>query len=234
MTRLITALLGLALLGSPARAQEEPPLLLIASKRDGIVTFVDTATREALARATTGRGPHELVVTPDGTTAFVANYEGPGDSLSVIDVAARKERRKIPLGRYRAPHGLQLNRDGTKLYVTCERSRAVVELDVATEQITRAFETGQEVTHMLVLTPDGKKLYTANIGSGSATAIDLGRGEVVARIPTGAGCEGIDVTPDGKQVWVTNREAGTVSVIDTATDRVVATMPCAGTPIRVK
>jgi YVTN family beta-propeller protein len=209
-------------------------LLLIGNKSDDTLSFVDTATLKTLGTTTTGRGPHEVTVTPNGKWAFVANYEGPDDSISLIDVAARKEVRKIPLGEHRGPHGIQASRDGKFVYATCERTRSVIELEVATEKIRRAFTTDQNVTHMLVLTPDGKKLYTANIGSGTSTAINLTEGKVVAQIPTGAGCEGIDVTPDGKQVWTANREADTVSVINTASDKVVATLPARGFPIRVK
>jgi YVTN family beta-propeller protein len=217
-----------------AWAQDRNPssgdLLLIGNKSDDSLSFVDTATLKTVGATTTGRGPHEVTVTPDGRWAFVANYEGPGDSISLVDVAARKELRKIPLGEHRGPHGIQASRDGKLVYATCERTQSVIELEMATEKIRRAFTTDQNGTHMLVLTPDGKKLYTANIGSGSSTAIDLATGKVVAQIPTGAGCEGIDVTPDGRQVWTANREADTVSVIDTATDKVVATLPARGFP----
>lgn len=217
-----------------APSVEAEYVLLVANKSDNTLSFVDSATFEVLATTTTGTGPHEVAVTPDGRWAFVANYEGHGDSISLIDIETQKEVRRISIDPYRQPHGIQVNADGTKVYATVEGSRAVIELDVATETVTRAFETGQNVTHMLVLTPDNRKIYTANIGSGNATAIDLTRSEVVKHINTGAGAEGIDVTPDGREVWVTNRAADTVSIIDTATDAVVATLPATGFPIRVK
>jgi YVTN family beta-propeller protein len=87
---------------------------------------------------------------------------------------------------------------------------------------------------MVVVTPDGKRAFVANIGSGSVNAIDLAARKSLATIPTGAGAEGIDVTPDGKQVWVTNRGADTVTVIDAAALRVLATVPCAAFPIRAR
>src|SRR5262249_35628241 len=155
---------------------------------------------------------------------------GAGDSLTVIDVLAGKEAREIPLGRYGDPHGLQVGPDGRSLFVTCEASRAVVEVDVATGAIRRAIDTGREATHMLVVTPDGKKLYAADIRGGSCTAIDLGRGLAVAQVATGAGCEGIDATPDGSRVWTANKEAGTLTVIDTARDEAIASLPCDGRP----
>lgn len=209
-------------------------LLLIGNKSDDTLSFVDTETFEIVATTSTGRGPHEVAVTPDGQWAFVANYEGPGDSLSLIDVAQREEVHKVPIDPYRGPHGMAFSQDGRTLYVTCERSRAVIELDVATERISRAFQTDQEISHMLVLTPDQTKLYTANLGSGTATAIDLLKGTAVAQIPTGEGCEGIAVPPDGAEIWTTNRAADTLSVIDPGNDRVVATVACPGFPIRIQ
>ena len=120
------------------------------------------------------------------------------------------------------------------LWVTFEEAQAVLELDAARGTIARAWRTGQEVSHMLVRTPDETRLYVANIRSGSVTIIDR-RTDAVRTVATGAGAEGIDVTPDGAEVWVTNRAANTVSVIATATDSVVAAFEGGGEmPIRVK
>ncbi len=229
--RLIAACLVLGMLACEAHA--EGPLLLVANKAEDTVSFIDVETGKTLGHATTGHHPHELAVTSDGKTAFVANY-GAGDSLSVIDVSARAERRRLPLAPYRDPHGIQVSPDGRRVFVTCEESRAVVEIDVAGEKILRAVSTDQDVTHMLVVSHDGSRLYTANLRSGSATAIDLIKGTAVAQIKTGEGCEGIDVSPDGREVWTANKEADTVTVISTATNQATATLECPGRPIRLK
>ena len=83
---------------------EAESILLIGNKSDDTLTFVDTATLEIVGEAKTGRGPHELTATPDGKWAYVSNYEGSGNSLSLIDVAGRKEVKKIPLEPYLGPH----------------------------------------------------------------------------------------------------------------------------------
>jgi YVTN family beta-propeller protein len=233
LMKAIALLLALAVCAGGSAAAETS-LLLIGNKAEDTLSFADTKTFKEIARIKTGRGPHEVVVTPDGRKAFVANYEGPGDSISVVDVPARKELRRIDLGGKCAPHGIALTRDGAKLYATCENTRTVIEIDVATEQIARSFKTDQNGTHMLALAPDDRTLYTTNIGSGTATVINLENGEVVTHIKTGAQCEGVDVTPDGRQVWTTNRAADNLSVIDTATNEVVATIECPGFPIRLK
>jgi YVTN family beta-propeller protein len=225
--------LGLFLAGTSIARAQGGAVLLVANKQDSTLTFVDLASGRATGTAATGYHPHEVAVSPDGRTAFVSNY-GAGDSVSVIDVAARRELRKIDLGPGRDPHGLRVSRDGTRLYVTAEGERAVLEIDVATEKVLRTFKTGQEVSHMVALAPDGGRLYTANIRNGTVTVLDLDRGVVVAQIAAGPGCEGIDVTPDGGTIWTANKYADTVSVIDAKTLTVAARLPRPGRPIRVK
>jgi YVTN family beta-propeller protein len=166
-------------------------------------------------------------VTPDGRRAFVCNYgmtgvfrEGerkdePGNTLSVVDLDRRAVTGTFPLGEYTKPHGIWVSADGRHIWLTCEGAHSVLELDAASGSIGKVWKTGQETSHMLVPTPDEKKLYIANIRSGSASVIDRGA-DTVRTIPTGAGAEGIDVTPDGREVWVTNRAANTISVIPVA------------------
>ncbi len=102
------------------------PILLIGNKSDDTLTFVDAETLAVLGETTTGRGPHELVATPDGKWAYVANYEGAGDSLSLIDIENRREVKKIPLKPYFGPHGITISKDGSKIYATCQRSQCVI------------------------------------------------------------------------------------------------------------
>jgi YVTN family beta-propeller protein len=237
---LVVALIGFASGQTEAGQVPSPmgspnlPMLIITNKSGDTISFVDLRTLQVIGTASTGRGPHEVAVAPDGRLAFTANYEGPGDSISVIDTDILKEIRRIPLDPYRRPHGLAMSRDGQMLYVTCEANQAAIEIEAGTGKIRRAFSTQQQITHMLALTPDGRKLYTANILSGTLTAVNLETGEVISQIATGEGCEGIDITPDGKNLWATNREAGTISVLEVETDRVVDSLVCPGFPIRLK
>jgi YVTN family beta-propeller protein len=232
-------------LGAPA-GEAVADLLVVLNKSDHEAVLVDPASLATVARIPTGVGPHEAAVSPDGRTVFVSNYgmfgvfrEGerrdqPGNTISVLDLERGAARDTFDLGEYTRPHGIWVSRDGRRLWVTCEGAQAVLELDAASGAIREAWQTGQEVSHMLVPTPDERKLYVANIRSGSVSVIDRQEGGV-RTVPTGAGAEGIDVTPDGREVWVTNRAANTVSVIATASDSVVASFESGGQmPIRVK
>ncbi len=240
MLRILFSVLFLAL---PVAAE----VLLVLNKSDHEAVLVDPATYASLGRVSTGLGPHEAATSPDGRYAYVANYgsfavfrEGeqprmqPGNSITVVDLKERKVKGHYALGEYTRPHGIWVSRDGKLLWVTTEGAQAVLELEASTGKILQSWKTGQNVSHMVVPTPDEKKLYVANIASGSVTVIERSTGKVTS-IPTAAGAEGIDVSPDGREVWVSNRSADSISIVDVASDQVVATIASGGKfPIRLK
>src|ERR1017187_1434890 len=126
MMKIMTVLVvlgGLACAG--ARAQETPsPALLVLHKGENAMAIVDPSSGKVLGHVPTGQDPHELAVSDDGKLAFASNYAGPGprggNTLSVIDIAARKELHRVDLGPLSRPHGLWFS-DG-KLYFTAEGS----------------------------------------------------------------------------------------------------------------
>ena len=200
--------------------------LLVLNKADSNLAFVDPSKLEVVARVPVGNAPHEVAVSTDGRIALVANYgtgPEPGRTISIITIADRSERRlELPLLR---PHGTFAI--GSHIYFTAEGSHAIARYDVARGAIDWIQGSDANTTHMLVVLPDEKKIYTANIGSDSVSVIDLSgapRTVRVAAIPVGKGPEGIDLSPDGREVWVAHRGDGALSIIDTATDKVVGTL----------
>ncbi len=240
---MLRILVSVLLLAAPAAAE----LLLVLNKSDHEAVLVDPSTYASLGRVSTGLGPHEAAASPDGRYAYVANYGSfavfrqgeqpkmqPGNSITVLDLKERKAKGHYSLGEYTRPHGIWVSSDGRLLWVTTEGVQSVLELEASTGKILRAWKTGQDVSHMVVPTPDEKKLYIANIGSGSVTVIERASGKVTS-IATAAGAEGIDVSPDGREVWVSNRGADNISILDVARDQVVAKLASGGkVPIRLK
>jgi YVTN family beta-propeller protein len=210
--------------------------LIVLNKSDHTASLVDAETRAVVATVPTGFGPHEVVVSPDGKIAVVANYgtgQQPGNTLTVIDLVGKAPVKDVPLGEYRRPHGIVWVR-GSLVAVTAEANKKLLIVHIVRDSIFAAIDTDQNVSHMVVLSPDLSKAFVANIGSGSVTVIDLKENKRIANIETGAGAEGIDISPDGKEVWITNRAANTVSILDVATLKVVATLESKAFPIRAK
>ena len=182
-----------------AAGQTPSPALLVLNK-EGSLAIVDPATRKIVGHVPTGESPHEVVASADGKLAFASNYGDttPGNSISVIDLAARKERR-FDLGPLRRPHGLWFARG--KLYFTAESNKLIGRYDPAQNQIDWLLGTGQNSTHMVMVTPDESQIFTSNIGSDSITMIERAGvqnwSETV--IPVGKGPEGFDLAPDGSR-----------------------------------
>jgi YVTN family beta-propeller protein len=218
----------LALLAGFAQAQSaESGRLLVLNKEDATLAVVDRATGAVKGRVPVGQGPHELVVSGDGRWAFASNYgtgATPGHTISMIDVAALKELRRIDVAPLSRPHGLWFA--GGKLYFTAEANKKIARYDPAADTIDWQFETGQSTTHMIVLTADGRTIVTSNIGSDSLSIVEQGAGGAWTQtvVPVGRGPEGIDLSPDGKTAWSAHSRDGGVSIVDLVAKRVVATL----------
>ncbi|MGQ0815396.1 MAG: YVTN family beta-propeller repeat protein [Gemmatimonadota bacterium] len=216
----------------PALAQD---LLLVGNKQDADLSVIEVATGKTLKRIPTGVGPHEVAVSPDRELAVVANYgaQPAGNSLSVIDTGTLDVVRTISLDTFTRPHGLVFLPDNRTVVVTSETSRAIVIVDVVAGAITGHVATDQQGTHMVTVNAEGTRAFTANIGSGTASEVDLTNQALVRTLEVAPQAEAIALSPDGRELWVGSNGAGTVTVFDVAKGEKVATLPAAGVPIRV-
>jgi YVTN family beta-propeller protein len=224
-----------AALVAASATQPRKQALLVLNKSDNTLAIVDPDALRLIGQVPTGEGPHEVATSSDGKLAFVANYgtaQRPGNTISVIDLESRKEVRRIDLSPLGRPHGI--TEAGGKIYFTVEANRAVARYDPASNKIDWIMGTGQNGTHMVVVAPDLKRLYTANIGSNTVTSITLGGQPGIEHISVGRGPEGIDISPDGRQLWVAHRNDGGLSIIEAATNKVAAQLRVGRMPIRVK
>jgi YVTN family beta-propeller protein len=224
---LLTMMLTMAAAARRPSAQRATPRLLVLNKDDATLAIVDPSSGQVLGTVPVGQGPHELVTSTDGKTAFASNYgtgPAPGRTISMIDVAARRELRRIDVSPLSRPHGLAFAHG--KLYFTAEADKKIARYDPAADKIDWQFETGQGTTHMVLPTKDARTLFTSNIGGDSVSAIEQTAGGAWTQtvIPVGKGPEGIDLSPDGRQVWSAHSRDGGVSIIDVASKTVVQTI----------
>jgi YVTN family beta-propeller protein len=197
----------------------------------GIYSAVDGTLRALIP---TGEGPHEAAVSGDGRWAVATDYgaAGPGGStLTVVDLRTAELARRIMLP-YVRPHGAKFLPDHQTLVVTAERDGKVVLVDVSTGNVTGELSTGQRVSHMVSLSPDGLTAYTANIADGTLSIIPMG-GAPPTIVRVGTQTEAINTAPDGRTVWLGSNNTGKVFVVDVAAARVVDSVQTSGFPYRI-
>ncbi len=188
---------------TPSRA------LLVLEKAQNTLVILDPVTLTIVARIPAGNDPHEVAVSSDGRVAYVSNYhaangEG-GSQITVIDLVAQKPLTPIDLGGLRAPHGLDFA--AGKLWFSVEDSKAVGRYDPVARRVDWVTGTGQERTHMVVVSRDGKRVFSTNVNSPSVSIIEppLARptgvrpppGGVGARPPAPAGPPSAGLPPAG-------------------------------------
>lgn len=214
------------LLASAANAQDAA--LAVLSKGAEALSIVDPVSFRVLGTVKTGVNPHEVSVTADGAWAFVSNYGAgsQGNTISIIDLKARTGR-IVDLGEHHGIHAIGVL-DGKPIFAG-EREQAVAQYDPASGKIQPIAKTGQQRTHLIVVSKDGQRMYASNMGSNSISMLERdGASWKQTIIPVGRTPEGLDLSPDGKQLWTATYGDGSVSIIDTAAKKVIHTIP-AGT-----
>lgn len=228
-----------ALLGGSCGAAETPVTgrrvqatgtLLVGNKGENTVSFVDLATGRELGRTATGRMPHEIAISPDGRQAAVVAYGG--QTIDIFDVATRARLRTIDLSPNAGPHGIIWLEDG-RILVTTERSRSLTLVDTRAGDAVSAIPTGQQGTHMVAVSPDRRRAFTANIASGTVSVLDLAAGRKLRDIEVGGQPEGIAPSGDGRTLWVGDLEGARVQAFDTTSFERLAEVPTGEVPIRV-
>ena len=215
--------------------------LVVVNQGDATVTVIDPSAKRVVAtipEQVTGVHGHEVVVSPDGRTAFVPIYGSAGvgqpgidgHEVLVIDVPSRKIIDRIEFSHGVRPHLPVFDARRNVVYVTTELDKTITAIDPATHRVLYAIPTGAEQSHMLVLSHDGRFGYTANVGPGSVSVMDLERRKVVAVVPVASSVQRIAISPDDKWVFTSDVAKPRLAVIDTSTNQVARwiTLPAEG------
>ena len=151
--------------------------LLALSKRNHDLSIIDPSSLRIVAKVPVGNDPHEVIASADGTRAYVSNYGfGAFNTLAVIDLVKNRALPSIDLGALRGPHGLTFV--GGEVWFTAEAAKALGRFDPASHKVDLILGTGQNRTHMIYVSKDGKQIVATNVNSGTVSIIDQtsGRG----------------------------------------------------------
>ena len=217
----------LGLVSATAAAQS----LLVVNQGDSNLSIVDPASAKQIAtvaEGTSGVHGHEIAASADGHTAFMPIYGSTGvgkpgldgHEMLVIDLPSQKITGRLDFGHGVRPHLPVLDPTSGLLYVTTELDKTVTVIDPKTLKIVGAIPTGQVESHMLAISHDGRRGYTANVGPGTVSVLDMTARKTVTVIPVSSQVQRISISPDDRLVFTADQSKPELAVIDTTTDEV--------------
>ncbi len=232
--------LVLAMLLARTAAQSAPApaaILAVVNQKQHALVLVDPHTYETLATVPVGVNGHEIAVSPDGTLAYVPIYGNAGvgrpgtdgREIDIVDVTTKKLVGAIDLGRPIRPHKAIFGPDGL-LYVSGELAHAILIVDVHARAVVGEIPTGAKESHMFCFSPDGSRIYTANVGDGSVSVLDVKARKLIQVIPLTKRVQRIAVSRDGRWVFTSDWDQPRVAVIDTRSNTLSRWLPTAGMP----
>ena len=233
------AILGLiGGLAMPAGGKADPAsggsVLLVANKGDRSLGIVDPTVGRLIATvAENDNTGHEVAASPDGRTAYVPIYGNSGvgkpgtdgHTLLVVDIDTRKIVSNIDFGHGVRPHCPVFDSVNQVLYVTTEIDNSVAIIDPKTLKIVGSIPTGRPESHMLAISHDGKHGYTANVGSGTVSVIDLKERKLIQVVPISGAVQRISISPDDKLLFTADQTKPRLAVIDAANNKLKLWIP---------
>ena len=227
-------LFSCAVLAQSGRSSVRAGFLLVCIKSENSLAIIDPRTETVVAKIPEGGVTgHEVAATPDGKRAFVPIYGNSGvgepgtngTKIAVIDLTSHKVIGDIDFGKGVRPHDPVFGPKNGLLYVTTELNRSITIIDPATLKIIGSVPTGQDQSHMLVISRDGRRGYTANVGPGTVSVLDLMAKKTIAVIPVSKQIQRIALSVDGKEIFTADQTKPQLAVIDTATNKIKSWVP---------
>ena len=203
--------------------------LLVANKGDRTLSILEPDTgRQLAAVPEDGVTGHEVAASPDGRFAYVPIYGNSGVGhagtdgalLRVIDLQSRQVTGTVDFGKGVRPHCAVIGPRDHLLYVTTELDQSVSVIDPNTLKVIARVPTGQPESHMLAITRDGRRGYTANVGPGTISVLDLEHRKLLTVVPVSGSTQRIALSPDDRWVFTADQTKPQLAIMDTSSNQV--------------
>jgi YVTN family beta-propeller protein len=239
----LTLVGSLVAAGASAGALDTPERYVFVPNRSSAdVAVIDTATDTVVTRLPVGNVPHQVAVS-EVTGKLVASNTA-DDTISVIDLASLAT---TTLRLDHEPEHMELDPSERLLAVGNIGAGTVslVGLDPL-EEIARV--DGLFAPHNLTFSPDGSRLYVANLAADHVSVIDVASAKVVDEIRVAEpstvasadrqadaefqGIINVTRTPDGRLGFAAHGESNRMAVLDLRTGTVKANIELGSLPWR--
>jgi YVTN family beta-propeller protein len=223
--------------GGSGTATTNKGFVLTANKGAHAMGIIDPVAMKTIAEVPeNGVTGHEVIASPDGKFAYVPIYGNSGvgkagtdgRNMIVVDLKTREVTANVDFGKGVRPHCPVFDKKRDLLYVTTELNQTVSIIDPKTLKIIGAVPTGQAESHMFALSHSGHLGYTANVGPGTVSVLDMDAHKTVTIIPISKSTQRISVSADDSMVFTADQTKPQLAVIDTASNSVKSWIPLDG------
>ena len=203
--------------------------LLVANKADQALGIIDPVSgTQVAAVAEGGVTGHEVIASPDGAKAYVPIYGSggvgkpgtDGQHIVVIDLKTRAIEKTFTFSKALRPHHPLFGPKDGLLYVTTELDNTITVIDPKTMTIVGTVSTNQPESHMLAISSDGTRGYTANVAPGTVSVLDLVSRKPITVIPVATHTQRIALSVDDRWAFTSDTTQPRLAVIDTKTNMV--------------
>jgi YVTN family beta-propeller protein len=183
----------------------------------GTLWRLDARADTLLGRAQVELFPTTIALTPDGEWVFVANsdFHGVRPRVNPVSIVHAPTMTKVTdLAACDMPHGVRVNRAGTRVYVSCMHSDEILELDTGTFEVLRRVTVGAG--------------HAPPAGGSHASHDRPAAGERVpatADLSKECAATFVSVSPDDRRLYVACNYGNELQVYDAATLRLVKAVP---------
>lgn len=204
--------------------------LYVSDEKGDQVVAIDPVSGGVVEQIAVGRRPRGLVLSPDGTTLYVAvsgsPIGGPGvdesslpppdrkaDGIAVVDVASGEVARVLNVGH--DPEAFALSPDGRLLYVSNEDDGAVSQVAADGSRTPITAKVGDE-PEGVALGGDGKMLFVACEASDHVAVLDARTMKLIRTVRLSGRPRGAVASRDGNSIFVSVEGAGKLAILDAA------------------
>ena len=192
-----------------------------------------------------GAGTNAIIVTSDGSTAFVTNEftNSPHGSVSRIDLATGAVRGSIPVGREPVDIEFVPGTGERWAWVANYKDNTITTVNLARGTVGSTIKVPYAGPNTVAFLPDGSMCYVANWGTGdepgsTVTMIEVmdggASGFVAKSFLVGSNPNWIAFTKDGATAYIVNKGSNSITPFDVATNATGAAILLNGPPIQME
>jgi len=202
--------------------------LYVASEDTGQGIVLDAGDGHVLARLPVGGEPEGVTLSPNGRHVYMTSEED--HHVAVIDVATNKILAALEVGQ--RPRFTEFSDDGAFAFVSGENDGSITVIDARALKVLRTIKLQGALTRPvgMVVSHDGKRLYTVTGRGRNLLDIDITTGKVLRTVEVGQRPWGVALSPSGDLLYTANGSSNDVSIVDTANFNVVAKLPVGDSP----